>query len=109
MKHCVRLNFIIIFSLLVFVSEQGHTMQLQSCPLSLMSSDEKNKALVDAIKDHNIDRVNSLIAADVDVNAFGGGSSFKTPLMVAAEVDNVDAIKVLVEAGADVNKSYNAA
>ncbi len=97
MKHCVRLNFIIIFSLLVFVSEQGHTMQLQSCPLSLMSSDEKNKALVDAIKDHNIDRVNSLIAADV--NAFGGGSSFKTHLMVAAEVDNVDAIKVLVGRG----------
>ena len=103
MKYYIRFNFVIIFSLATFATQQGHAMQLEACATDLMSLSEKNSTLINAIQAKDINKTNTLIDAGADVNAF---MLFETPLIAAAKADNVEAIKTLVKEGVDVNESY---
>lgn len=62
-------------------------------------------ALIDAVKNDNIDLVRKLIAQGVDVNI--KQSDGRTPLMFAAGIGNIDCAKELIAKGADVNVKYS--
>jgi ankyrin repeat protein len=61
-------------------------------------------ALIDAVKNDNIDLVRKLITQGVDVNIKQNDGG--TPLMFAAGIGNIDCTKELIAHGADVNVKY---
>jgi ankyrin repeat protein len=77
---------------------------------------KKNRALFEAVNKPDIEQVKLLIAKDADLNAKWGDASTqeqrekanaedpnKTPLCFAVDTNDMDVVKLLVEAGADVN------
>ena len=77
---------------------------------------KKNRALFGAAEDGDVDRVKQLIAEDADVNTEWGDINTKeeeestplwqledTPLVYAVRSGKMEVVKLLVEAGADVN------
>ncbi|MFH1718217.1 MAG: ankyrin repeat domain-containing protein [Planctomycetota bacterium] len=72
----------------------------------------KNRSLLEAVKKGDIEQVKLLIAEGADVDAKWGDTSTKeekentadyTPLYCAVDSNNMDLVKLLVEADADVN------
>ena len=77
---------------------------------------KKNRALFEAVKNGDIEQVKSLIADGADIDARWGDTCTKeeqekakvkdvekTPLCSAVDSNNIDLVKLLVEAGADIN------
>ena len=77
---------------------------------------KKNKSLFQAVKNADIEQVKLLIAEGADIDARWGDTTTQeqrekakaedpntTPLYFAVDANNMDLVKLLVEAGADVN------
>jgi ankyrin repeat protein len=61
--------------------------------------------LYEAVRDGNIEKVKTLIKAKAPLNGREGKDSLPlSPLMIAANDNNYDIVKLLVDAGADLNK-----
>jgi len=73
------------------------TMFLGAC------ASQQDKALIEAAGDGDIERMRQLINGGADVDVFALDSW--TPLTIAASNGRLDAAKLLVQSGADVNKS----
>ncbi len=71
-------------------------------PISAMSQEEKDDALVDALQDDDVAQLAQLITAGADVD-FVHGAIDSTPLVVATLRNNIDLFTMLVEAGADLS------
>lgn len=80
---------------------------------------QKNRALFEAVKKGDIEQVKSLIIDGADIDAKWDDTCTKeerknaqardideTPLCYAANTNNLEIVKFLVEAGADVNEGY---
>ena len=74
-----------------------------STPLPSSSSQpsDADQRLLDATQDGNLSDVKSALDAGASVNA--RNSYLQTPLMIAAENDNLEIVKYLVERGADIS------
>ncbi|MEM3364592.1 MAG: ankyrin repeat domain-containing protein [Candidatus Micrarchaeia archaeon] len=59
------------------------------------------RALFNAVKEGNAERVEALIKRSVDVNVRDNNN--RTPIMHAVMLDNIEIAKLLVKYGADVN------
>lgn len=72
---------------------------------------KKNKSLFEAVEKADVEQIRSLIAEGADIDARWGDTSITekegvaddTPLYYAVTSNNMDIVKLLVEAGADVN------
>jgi ankyrin repeat protein len=72
---------------------------------------KKNRSLFEAIRKGDVEQVRQLIAEGADIDAKWGDTSTTekediaddTPLYYAVDANNMDLVKLLVEAGADVN------
>ena len=70
---------------------------------------KKNKSLFEAVQKADIEQVKSLIAAGAEVDARWGDThttekeNDATPLSYAVDANSMDLVRLLVEAGADVN------
>ncbi|MFC1763445.1 ankyrin repeat domain-containing protein [Planctomycetota bacterium] len=72
---------------------------------------KRNLALFEAVKKADVEHVKLLIAEGAGVDAKWGDITIKedekkskqTPLCYAVDINNIDLVKILVEAGADVN------
>ena len=67
------------------------------------SAEDLDTALFDATKVGHDKCVDILIKKGADVNKRSSEKYFDTPLMVAAETGNIDSLKYLTSAGANVN------
>lgn len=63
-----------------------------------MTEDERNKELIIAVKNSQIDIIKILIEAGVDVNIDGD-----FPIRYSSLVSDFEIVKLLIEAGADIN------
>lgn len=66
-----------------------------------VSNGKRGLALIEAAEDADIDGINGLIAAGVDVNSAVDGDG--SPLIVAARGGHLDAVQLLLDHGADVD------
>lgn len=68
-----------------------------------------NKELFDAIYSGNKEQVNYLLSKGADINARDKGK--RTPILVAAQINDLELVRFLAEKGADINaqdnKSFN--
>ena len=69
------------------------------CVISIVSLSEEQKTIFNAIKNGNVKEVTRMAKLNLDErDAFK-----KTPLMCAADQGNFEIVKVIAEAGADIN------
>jgi ankyrin repeat protein len=61
------------------------------------------EALIRAIRFHYLEEVQTLIPVQEDINVRDSSELYWTPLMNAVFEESLDMVKLLVEAGADVN------
>ena len=64
----------------------------------------RNKQLVIASKEGNIDAVNLLLKTKIDVNNTSGSQHGSTPLVLACYYKKIEIVEALIKAGADTNK-----
>ncbi len=69
---------------------------------SFTLSADVNEEFIEAVKDTNIEKVKILLKSKVNLNATD--SREMTPLLIASVDNNLELVKLLVEAGADVNR-----
>ncbi|MBP7283433.1 MAG: ankyrin repeat domain-containing protein [Leptospiraceae bacterium] len=65
---------------------------------------QANNDFLEAVKDGDIEKVQIFLKTKVNVNATD--SREMTPLLIAAGDNNLEMVKLLVEAGADVNRKH---
>lgn len=65
---------------------------------------QNERKLIEAICDGDSSTITSLISQGVDINWFELDANF-TPLMLAVDLNLGEIVRILVEAGADVNLS----
>ncbi|MHC4542315.1 MAG: ankyrin repeat domain-containing protein [Planctomycetota bacterium] len=104
------------------ISNQNSSMQHDKYPASSIAPStkqmidrvqqaKKNRSLFEAIRKGDVEQVRQLIAEGADIDAKWGDTSTTekediaddTPLYYAVDANNMDLVKLLVEAGADVN------
>jgi hypothetical protein len=64
---------------------------------------DDTEALIRAIRFNYLEEVKALIPVQEDINARDSSELYWTPLMYAVFEESLDMVKLLVEAGADVN------
>ena len=90
---------------------ESKTIPATNLMIERIQKAQKNKALFEAVKKGDIEQVKQLIAEVTDIDAKWGDTAEKvsewdedsTPLYYAVDSNNMDLVKLLVEAGADVN------
>jgi ankyrin repeat protein len=95
---------------------EGRTIPATNLMIKRVQQAKKNKSLFEAAKKANVEQVKLLIADGADIDAKWGDThtqeqlekakaedADKTPLYFAVDANNTDLVKLLVEAGADVN------
>jgi ankyrin repeat protein len=95
---------------------EGRTIPATNLMIERVKQAKKNKSLFEAAKKANVEQVKLLIADGADIDAKWGDThtqeqlekakaedADKTPLYFAVDANNTDLVKLLVEAGADVN------
>lgn len=63
-----------------------------------------NEEFLDAVRDSNVDKINILLKSKVNLNATNAREM--TALQVASVDNNIEIVKLLVEAGADINRKH---
>ncbi len=67
-------------------------------------SADANEELLEAVRDANLDKVKVLLKSKVNLNATD--SREMTPLLLSCADNNLEIVKALVEAGADINRKH---
>ena len=79
---------------------------LASNTVNLSENASGKTALSQAILAGNLDIIRELISADVDVNFIGIFHSPNAPLMIAIGRQNLNIIRMLLDAGANINRKH---
>ena len=71
----------------------------------LIPDGDATEALIRAIRFHLLEEVQAIILIQKDINTRDSSELYWTPLMYAVFEESLDMVKLLVEAGSDVNAS----
>lgn len=105
-----KLTYIITVIILIGCSQKKNqeTVSEETTTVEEENAEKKNniyKDLINDIKNNNIDHLLSLINQGVDLNYVRNQYSDTTLLSLACKQGNLELVKVLIENGADINKS----